>query len=263
MMNLVTYRALFEGFNAHLWTSNSGRLLWMTHPSWPSNAWQIYSSDYDTHAAYYGVKKACEPLHAQMNLPDFRLAVVNTTREPRANLTLRTRIVSLDNRVLEERSDKLNAAANAVTSLAAVDLQARLDKERVVLVTLTLTDAKGAIVSTNTYWQARDEASYQRLNEIPQQALVLETHVASHPDERVITADLVNNGRTPALAAKLTLIDDTGERILPALYSDNYITLLPGERKQVEIHFPTAFASSPRLTLRGWNVTPATVAVTP
>jgi len=51
LMNYVSYRAIFEGFQAHLWTRNSGRLLWMTHPSWPSNTWQIYSSDYDTGAA--------------------------------------------------------------------------------------------------------------------------------------------------------------------------------------------------------------------
>ena len=261
MMNLVTYRALFEGFNAHLWTRNSGRLLWMTHPSWPSNAWQIYSSDYDTHAAYYGVKKACEPVHAQMNLPDFRLAVINTTREARANLMLRTRVVSLDNRVLKKRSDKLSAAPNAVTTLAALDLQALLEQERLVLVTLTLSDSRGAVISTNTYWQARDEASHQRLNELPQQSLVVEARVTSNPEERIVTADLANNGRAAALAAKLTLIDDKGERVLPALYSDNYVTLLPGERKQLEIRFPTAFAGTPRLALRGWNVAPATVTV--
>ena len=58
MMNYDTYRAVFEGLQAHLWTKNSGRLLWMTHPAWPSNHWQIYTLDYDTHAAYYGVKKA-------------------------------------------------------------------------------------------------------------------------------------------------------------------------------------------------------------
>jgi len=68
MMNWSNYRAVFEGFLAHLWTQNSGRLLWMTHPAWPSNHWQIYSADYDTQASYYGVKKANEPLHVQMNL---------------------------------------------------------------------------------------------------------------------------------------------------------------------------------------------------
>jgi hypothetical protein len=259
LMNLVTYRALFEGFNAHLWTRNSGRLLWMTHPSWPSNAWQIYSSDYDTHAAYYGVKKACEPVHAQMNLPDFRLAVVNTTREPRAGLLLRARVVSLDNRVLQERNDKLTAAANAVTSLAPLQLNALLESERVVLVALTLTDSRGAVISTNTYWQARDDASYRRLNELPQERLALAARLTNRAHERVLTAELANDGHSPALAAKLTLIDDKGERILPAFYSDNYITLLPGERRQVEIRFPTSFAGVPRLALRGWNVVPATV----
>ena len=261
MMNLVTYRALFEGFNAHLWTRNSGRLLWMTHPSWPSNAWQIYSSDYDTHGAYYGVKKACEPVHAQMDLPDFRLAVINTTREPRANLTLRSRVLSLDNRVLAERTDKLSASPNAVTPLAPLALQPLLDKERVVLVALTLSDSRGTVLSTNTYWQARDDVSHQRLNELPQQALTVQAHVTRHPDERVIAVELANNGRVPALAAKLTLIDDKGARILPALYSDNYVTLLPGERRQLEVRFPSAFSGIPRLKLRGWNVEQTTLPV--
>ena len=29
-MNYVDYRAIFEGFNAHLWAPNGGRLLWMS-----------------------------------------------------------------------------------------------------------------------------------------------------------------------------------------------------------------------------------------
>ena len=36
MLNYVEHRAIFEGFNAHLWSPNSGRLLWMTQPAWPS-----------------------------------------------------------------------------------------------------------------------------------------------------------------------------------------------------------------------------------
>lgn len=261
MMNLVTYRALFEGFNAHLWTRNSGRLLWMTHPAWPSNAWQIYSSDYDTHAAYFGVKTACEPVHAQMDLPDFRLAVINTTREPRPNLSLRSRLLSLDNRVLAERTDKVAASANAVTALPRLDLAPLLDKERLVLVALTLTDAQGAVISRNTYWQARDEASHQRLNELPPQTLKLIAHVRNTPNERLLTAEITNEGRAPALAAKLTLVDAKGQRILPAYYNDNYVTLLPGERRQIEIRFPAAVATLPHLALRGWNVSTSTVAV--
>ena len=58
MMDYVDHRAIFEGMNAHLWAPNSGRLLWMTQPAWPSNMWQVLSSDYDTQSSYYGEKKA-------------------------------------------------------------------------------------------------------------------------------------------------------------------------------------------------------------
>ncbi len=156
-MNYVSYRAIFEGFAAQLWTENSGRLLWMSHPAWPSNTWQIYSSDYDTGAAYYAVKKACEPIHAQMNLPDYRLAVVNTTQAARANLTLHTRVVSLENRTLSERVDRIDAAANTVASVAApLDLGTLLKKEGAVLVKLTLIASNGDLLSENVYWQAQD-----------------------------------------------------------------------------------------------------------
>jgi hypothetical protein len=57
MLNYVDHRAIFEGMNANLWAPNSGRLLWMTQPAWPSTMWQILSSDYDTQASYYGVRR--------------------------------------------------------------------------------------------------------------------------------------------------------------------------------------------------------------
>ena len=82
MLNYTEHRAIFEGMNAHLWAPNSGRMLWMTQPAWPSTMWQILSSDYDTQASFYGVKKACEPVHVQLDLSDYTVAVVNTTTAP-------------------------------------------------------------------------------------------------------------------------------------------------------------------------------------
>ena len=58
MLNYVDHRAMFEGMDAHLWAPNSGRLLWMTQPAWPSNMWEVLSSDYDTQSSYYGEQKA-------------------------------------------------------------------------------------------------------------------------------------------------------------------------------------------------------------
>jgi beta-galactosidase/beta-glucuronidase len=258
MMNLETHKAMYEGFLGHLWTKNSGRLLWMTHPSWPSNAWQIYSWDYDTHAAYYGAKKATEPLHVQLNLPGNELVVVNTTRVDENDLTAATRVLSLKGRELYARTDRVDAKANRAAQLAAVPLDTLFASNGVVLVSLKLTDNSGRVVSENFYWRGKDAASYRALNDLAQTPLEL---AASAPkvegSDRVVNVTLSNRTQTPALNAKLTLVDDKGERILPAFYSDNYVALLPGETKTVTVRYPASLTAPPSLRLRGWNVAPS------
>jgi beta-galactosidase/beta-glucuronidase len=262
LMNYVSYRAIFEGFQAHLWTVNSGRLLWMTHPSWPSNTWQIYSSDYDTGAAYYAVRKACEPVHAQLNLPDFSLAVINTTQTDQRRLVLRSRVVSLDSRLLGERVDHVVAAANAATTLAPLaELTQALAREGLVLVKLTLTDAGGALLSENTYWQGRTPSDQRRLNELRPQSLELSARGRESGTQMAVTVRLRNPGSVPILNAKVTLLDETGKRMLPVYYSDNYIALLAGEARELEIHCPAGAARCARVALRGWNVKPQEVAI--
>jgi hypothetical protein len=256
MMNYVDYRAIFEGFAAHLWTQNSGRLIWMSHPAWPSNHWQMYGADYDTQASYYGVKKACEPLHAQMNLPDYALAVANTTRAEQSGLVLRTRVLSLSNVLIDERVDHLDAPANTTTTLAPLALAQSLAKEGVVLVVLTLSDAAGRVVSANSYWPSADEASLRQLNHLAAQPVRLTTVAGREGDDALVRVTLMDLGTGPVLAAKLTLLDQQGRRILPAYYSDNYLTLLPGERHEVTIRYPGAGRAT-EVSLRGWNVRPS------
>ncbi|GAA0734045.1 glycosyl hydrolase 2 galactose-binding domain-containing protein [Sphingomonas japonica] len=260
MMNLETHKAMYEGFLGHLWTKNSGRLLWMTHPAWPSNAWQIYSWDYDTHAAYYGAKKATEPLHVQLNLPDNALVVLNTTQGDAKGLRVRSRVVGLDNSELFAREDRLDALANRATRLAALPLAELFEANPMLLVSLQLIDRDGTVVSDNFYWRGRDEASYQALNDL---APVTLTASAAAPvaagEDKAVTVTLTNPTATPALNAKLTLIDDVGERILPAFYSDNYVALLPGETRTISVRYPARVTATPRFTLRGWNVTQAQI----
>jgi hypothetical protein len=255
MMNLETHKAMYEGFLGHLWTKNSGRLLWMTHPAWPSNAWQIYSWDYDTHAAYYGAKKATEPLHVQLNLPGNELVVLNTTQQDLPGLTATTRVVSLDNRELFTRSDRVDALANRAVQLAPVPLDTLFARDPMLLVSLRLTDAAGKLVSENFYWRGKDTASYRALDGLAKVKLTATTQPPSFDGkDRVLRVTLSNPSATPALNAKLTLVDQRGERILPAFYSDNYVALLPGESKTIEVRYPANARDVPRFTLRGWNV---------
>jgi hypothetical protein len=52
---------------------------------------------------------------------------------------------------------------------------------------------------------------------------------------------------------------------LPTYLSDNYVSLLSGETRDIDIEYPTAAASagSAQISIRGWNITPQTIGVTP
>jgi hypothetical protein len=62
-----------------------------------------------------------------------------------------------------------------------------------------------------------------------------------------------------ALNTKLVTISvGDGSEILPAFYSDNYISLLPGEARTVTVDMPGVNTKQAlRLKIRGWNVEPA------
>ena len=87
---------------------------------------------------------------------------------------------------------------------------------------------------------------------------------ARQGDSVSVHVTLRNRGNVVAIQNKLTPVGATdGSRILPAYYNDNYISLLPGESREIKIEYPT-FAGKGRaqLALRGWNLASRSVAVT-
>ncbi|GAE50559.1 glycosyl hydrolase [Xanthomonas arboricola pv. pruni str. MAFF 311562] len=77
--------------------------------------------------------------------------------------------------------------------------------------------------------------------------------------EPVLRASVRNASPQVALNTKLTLVDAQGQRILPAYYSDNYLSLVPGEQREIEIRGPSAASlRNATLQVRGWNVEPST-----
>jgi hypothetical protein len=262
MLNYVDHRAIFEGMNANLWAPNSGRLLWMTQPAWPSTMWQILSSDYDTQASFYGVKKACEPLHVQLNLATYRVDVINTTTAARTGLTVNAKVYSLANELLLQATERKDIEADSTAASMHLDLAPYL-AQGMVLVDLELRDAKGAMVSQNLYWLGARPASYRALNKLAPTLLKATASTTTAGDMVKVKVQLTNPATVVSLENKLTLVDAKGKaRILPAYYSDNYISLLPGETRTVEVDYPASAARGPaEIALRGWNAVAQTIAV--
>jgi len=252
MLDYVGHRAIYEGFAAHLWQPNSGRMIWMTQPAWPSMEWNFLSHDYDTQSSFYGTQEACQPVHAQLDLTNGAVDLINLGDA--RSLKVRVLVESLDGKTISDQSNQVEAAANARTAVGKPDLD-KLAGGHTVLVRLRVTDAGGDPVSDNFYWWAKDEASLRELNGLPQVKLTAMASVSASDGERKATVKIANQGSTPALMVKLTLKDAaTGQRILPAYYSENYVSLLPGEERTISVAFP-AGDGKPAIGLRGWNVT--------
>jgi hypothetical protein len=75
-----------------------------------------------------------------------------------------------------------------------------------------------------------------------------------------IAITLHNESKQAALETKLTLENaGDGSRILPAYYSDNYISLLPDESREIAIEYPAKYPA--KLAVYGWNIKPLNIPV--
>jgi hypothetical protein len=261
LMNYVSHRAMFEGFNSRLWNPNTGRLMWMSHPAWPSMVWQMYSSDYGTYGAFYGIKKACEPLHVQLNLPGMNAAVINNTTSDVQNLRLSARVFSIDGEEIAKQEEKVAVAAGEAAESFKIKVPAAA-LTSVSFIKLLLQDERGAVLSENFYWYAAEKAGYRKLNEMGTLSIEGAARKVIEAGVSRVEVDLLNRGQAIALACEVSLRKHDGSRVLPVYASDNFVALLPGERRRIVLEFPqTAGSASMQVSVTGWNVRRTTVPV--
>jgi hypothetical protein len=233
LINYNSHRAIFEAWNSKLWYDASGVLLWMSHPAWPSMIWQTYSWDYETHGSYFGSKKACEPIHIQMNLNDNKIVVINTTLNAIPDAKCRYSIYDLSGKIFLEKEFKLSdVAANKLTEVAMSQLTKHLPE--VYIARLQLWDGNGKIISINDYLKTNGK-DFQALNAITEVSLSGERVVTKEKSNR-ISFRLTNNGSSAIIGIKLSLINkNNNTQVLPAYFSDGYFNLLPGETRELNV----------------------------
>ena len=76
-------------------------------------------------------------------------------------------------------------------------------------------------------------------------------------DNTRITVTLRNPTDGPlAFFNRVSLVDPTTkQRLLPVFYSDNYLSILPGETKTITLDYtPRPGAGTPLISVRGWNL---------
>lgn len=233
----VTYdawRNMLEAWNSKMWNNTTGLVLWMSHPAWPSMIWQTYTYDYETPGSYFGAKKACEPIHIQMNLPENDVMIINTTLNDYKSVTAGLRFIDLQGKELYKKNIKLDAKANSATKCFVPEKGNNLPQ--LYLARLELKDAKGKVLSINDYWMTNgDKKSYEAINRLPSTTVIIKT-ISSKGKTWV---EVSNPSKTLAVAVKLNVVDKNSKEILlPAYFSDGYINLLGGEKRLIELDIP-------------------------
>lgn len=249
----VTYdawRNIMEAWNSKMWNNTSGQILWMSHPAWPSMIWQTYTYDYETPGSYFGAKKACEPIHIQMNLPNKDIMIINTTLIDMKSMSASVRYISLEGKELYKKIIKINSPSNSATKCFTPEPVSSLPA--IYLARLELKDRKGNVLSVNDYWVTDgNESSYQKLNDLAK----VKVDISVKKSKNQILVDISNPSGAMATAVKLNAIDkSTNEILLPAYFSDGYINLLAGEKRRIELELPTGFTTEFDVIATGYNL---------
>ncbi len=86
------HRAMMEAYGRNKYTS-TGIIQWMLNNAWPGMIWHMYDWYLRPAGSYFGVKKACEPLHVQYSYDDRSIVVVNSYYQPFANVKVSAKVL--------------------------------------------------------------------------------------------------------------------------------------------------------------------------
>ncbi len=121
---------------------------------------------------------------------------------------------------------------------------------------LTLTE-NGNVVSKNLYMRGLEQADFRALRTLGKAQVRNSTEATQQNGQWIVTTNLQNTSSIPAVFARLKVVrESSGDRILPATFSENYITLMPGESRTIHIELSAADArgEKPKVVLAGLNL---------
>jgi exo-1,4-beta-D-glucosaminidase len=263
---------MFEGYSRNKYTS-TGVIQWMLNNAWPSMIWHLYDFYLRPAGGYFGAKRAMEPLHPVYGYDDRSVWVVSSQYTDAKGLKLITKLFSLD--MSEQWSQESIVDASADSTNKILTLPELPAPTPVSFLVLRLQDSSGKVVGSNFYWlSAKPEtldweksnwyttptsqfADFTALSQLPKVRLQVTSHSEKEGNETITHVTIENPSQNLAFFVRLKVDKGKGgDEILPVIWQDNYISLLPGERREVTATFRTSAlgVAKPAVEVSGWNV---------
>jgi mannosylglycoprotein endo-beta-mannosidase len=260
LVNYDQYRGLMEGFSAHMWDWYTGTIIWKTQNPWSAMRGQMYDYYLDPNACLYGLHSGSAPVHIMYNPTDSTVSIVNNTFTALKNITATVKLYAISGEVTPVTSLVKTIDVTSVTSIASIKNEvAAAATDKGAFLSLKLIDANKKVISDNIYWLADKSGQYSGLNEMAPAKLTI---TAKQIAKGKIAVTLSNSKQAPvAFFNRVSLIDPkTKQRVMPVFYSDNYVSVLPGEQKTVVLDYNLPVIKS-IVSVRGWNLVEELVTV--
>jgi exo-1,4-beta-D-glucosaminidase len=265
-------RAMYEAYSRNKYVS-TGVIQWMLNNAWPSMIWHLYDFYLRPGGGYFGAKKAMESLHPVYGYDDHSIWVVSSQYTDATGLKLTAKVFNLDMSEKHSQQATLDAAADSsskVLTLPDID-----GLSPTYFLALRLEDSAGKLVGSNFYWLSTKPetldweksnwyttptssyADYTALAQLPKVRLNLAHHTERKGEDAITHIVLENPSKSLAFFVRLKVNKGKGgEEILPVIWQDNYLSLLPGEKREVTATYRTQElgAAQPVVEVSGWNL---------
>lgn len=247
----------YEGYRAIIEAQGKNRmgvLFWMTHCAWPSLVFQTYDYYFEPTGAYFGCKKGSEPLHIQWNAFTDSIEVVNYSSANGNNLNAYIELINLNGSVKLKRQFQVDCSIDQINRIYKLEQANGLSKTYFIRLKL---EKDKKLVSENFYWNGLEEGNYQQITKLPKVKLGLKTKSTKKNRKWFLTTNLTNNTKYPALMVRLKILGyKDHKRIIPVIFSDNFISLMPGEMRtiKIEINDSDTRGNKPSVEIEGINV---------
>lgn len=231
VVNYDQYRSFMEGWASHMWDWYTGILIWKTQNPWTSLRGQMYDWSLDVNASLYGTRKGCEPLHAYYNPVTRKAGLLNTTLKDYTDLSIVARIYNLEGKLLWEKETRASSKANTVQELLDIPVPEGIQGAYFLRLALNAD-------VPNIYWLTTEPKDYTSLSQLPKSRPDIKTDIKKEGSNFVGTVRLSADSQISFFNRIKVFDRETGKRILPVHYSDNYITLMPGDQQEISLEFP-------------------------
>ncbi len=255
LINYNQYRALIEGFSSHMWEWYTGVIIWKTQNPWTALRGQMYDWYLDPNGGLYGLHTAGEPLHIMYDPVKQMIQIANHTFTRYRNLMVKVDVVDETGESRRIYQQLVDVEPTSVKNCQAVRSGIiRLTGEKGAFLSMKIFEATDSILSENLYWLPDSAGNYTFLQDLPKVKITSKVELIK---EGKLKLHLENSiGNPVAFFIRISMIDkNTGKRILPVFYSDNYISILPGSNKSIYLEYPGIINEhEAALNISGWNV---------